>query len=34
MNSWGAVFFGSVYWRLGRWRKLAQDIQSDGRSGD
>jgi len=34
VNLCGAVFFGSVYWRLGRWRKLAQDIQSEGLSRD
>jgi hypothetical protein len=28
VNLCGAVFFGSVYWRLGRLRKLAGSIRS------
>lgn len=28
VNLCGAVFFGSVYWRLGRLRKLARELRS------
>jgi hypothetical protein len=29
VNLCGAVFFGSVYWRLGRLRKLARELQTN-----
>ncbi len=32
VNLCGALFFGSVYWRLGRLRKLTRDMRQSGRN--